>query len=120
VASPQEATWVWARGIHGARIAVGGMPQQYPLYGLDLSNHVDYIGHHGPHGSFSEVQSCREWRQQLNSGRYRFAVTAPVGPGSPAPPQREWTAKDPSARQVLQYESATIFELHGRLEPQAC
>ncbi len=71
---------------HDSRIAVvGGRPgfKQYVFYGDDLSNHVQYVAKHGPHGAYLPIASeaaqhlqrgpafvaqCREWVQALNDG----------------------------------------------------
>ena len=45
---------------HDSRIAVvGGRPgfKQYVFYGDDLSNHVQYVAHHGPHGAYLPIAS---------------------------------------------------------------
>ena len=96
---------------HDSRIAVvGGRPgfKQYVFYGDDLSNHVQYVAKHGPHGAYLPIASeasqhlqrgpafvaqCREWVQALNDGGYRYAV---IGPDqrtqSVAPVEALWTA----------------------------
>src|SRR5207245_1235143 len=75
-----DPIWRRARALHGAAIAVGGTDQQYPLYGLDLSNRVQYVGHRGPHGEFTVTRSCAEWRARLRRGGYRYVVTAHAVP----------------------------------------
>ena len=42
-----NAAFKWAQGISDARIATTST-RQYPLYGKDLTNHVDYIGKSAP------------------------------------------------------------------------
>ena len=60
------------------RIAVAGTPDQYPFYGVDLSNHVDYMGAGGPHGEFSSFNACEPYRRTLARGRYRYVVAFPA------------------------------------------
>ena len=61
-----NAAFKWAQGITDARIATTST-RQYPLYGRDLSNEVDYIGVEQPHGGFTAPTTCRQWRRLLNA-----------------------------------------------------
>lgn len=118
----------WARGVHDSRIATVGVFLQYPLYGSDLSNRVQYIGKHGPHGAFSPIETCPEWREALNAGRYRYVLVAPdgfpdIGP-KPAP-EAAWTESDPAAHLVLRDRrpgaaEARLFRIKGRLDTSGC
>jgi hypothetical protein len=121
-----------------ARIGVvGGRPgfKQYIFYGDDLSNYVQYIARHGPHGAYlpiaSEaaqndrephfVQECEEWRRAVNDGRYRYLV---IGPDqrtqSRLPIEAVWTATDPAATKIDSEEDVFIFRLAGNLDPVGC
>ena len=46
-----NAAFKWSSSISGARIATTST-RQYPLYGTDLSNHVQFVGQPTPHGGF--------------------------------------------------------------------
>ena len=101
--------YTWAQHVHNARIAVIGTYAylQYPLYGKDLSNYVQYLGIRGPHGSYSPFHSCTAWRQALNAGHFSYVLvtTGPVQDTSAvsAHPSSEtgWTDTDPAAHVVL-------------------
>ena len=98
--------WRWAHGLHDAQIALVGTLGwffSYPLWGLDDSNRVAYMGQRGPHGSFRPITSCWAWRTALNRGHYQYVVTTasriffttelvrrrrPAGPG--ATPRPGW------------------------------
>ena len=86
--------WFNRTNPHDSRIAVvGGRPgfKQYIFYGDDLSNYVQYVAKHGPHGAYLPIasqgaqenrdprspQQCREWVTALNDGDYRYAVIGP-------------------------------------------
>jgi len=60
----------WAQSAKGARIAIAGFGPQYPLFGEDLQNSVQYVGEPGPNGEFHHVRSCTRWRAALRAGRY--------------------------------------------------
>jgi hypothetical protein len=107
-----------------SRIAVvGGRPgfKQYAFYGEDLSNHVQYVAHEGPKGAFTPIERCEEWRQALNDGDYDYAVIGPDQRSQEEPPvEAEWTGADPGARELLEDELVSVFELEGELDPGRC
>ena len=76
---PLPKIYSWARDQQHQRIAVFGTQMQYPLYGNDLSNYVQYVGAHGPHGQFGLIPTCQQWRAALNAGHYDYVVIAPSG-----------------------------------------
>jgi hypothetical protein len=122
---PLKAVSTWARDVQDSRIGIVGFFLQYPLYGLDLSNRVDYVARHGPHGAFTRIRSCREWRRALNEGRYRYVVTTPFDyPGNvlqQQPAEARWTGSDPSVNRVLRERGVvSLFRLDGRLDPGGC
>ncbi len=123
---------------HDSRIAVvGGRPgfKQYVFYGDDLSNYVQYVARHGPHGAYlpiageasqhlqrgpAFVAQCQEWVRALNEGRYQYAV---IGPDqrtqSLAPVEAYWTAAAGGV-QVEANDQISVFRLDGQLNPAAC
>jgi hypothetical protein len=117
--------WAWFRGIHGARVALGGTFGSffaYPLWGLDDSNGVQYVAAHGPHGSFTPISSCRAWWAALAAGRYRYVVTTPGrDPWHPSAlmrsPESAWTATGPGAALVFRGTAGgrplAVYELFG-------
>jgi hypothetical protein len=118
---PIAAIYAWARDVHDARIGIVGNTFQYPLYGKDLSNHVQYVGRPGPHGSFDAPRRCDEWRRTLNEGRYDYVLVAPPPVLVREPPEAMgWTEQDPAASVVMRDEGAVLFRLDGELDPEAC
>ncbi len=119
--------WAFFRGLHRARVALVGTFGgffSYPLFGIDDSNRVEYLGHRGPRGSFTSIRSCSEWRAAVNAGHFRYVVTTPArDPWHPKPlhpsPERRWTTTDASARLVYTHSAfgqpISIFELRGPL-----
>jgi hypothetical protein len=117
----------FARPLRHQRIAVVGFEQDYPAFGLDLTNSVTEISHHGPHGAQTEIESCRAWRRALNAGHYGYIVTSPpyglVFPS--APDYAAWTRSDPAATVIGTFADGiggviTDFRLTGRLNPDGC
>jgi hypothetical protein len=122
---------------HDSRVAVvGGRPgfKQYVFYGDDLSNRVQYVAHHGPHGAYTPIASeaaqngddprapaeCREWIGDLNSGGYDYVV---VGPDqrtqSLAPIEATWTVSAGGTK-VEGNDNVSVFRIAGQLNPAAC
>ena len=79
-----------------SRIATTGfvMQLQYPYAGTDLSNHVQYAGVETEDGGFRPYESCEEWVEFLETGRYAYAV---IGPSENV---GGWTASQPDAKLV--------------------
>ncbi len=116
----------WARDVRDSRIAVAGIRgvfTQYPFYGTDLSNRVQWLGIRGPHDSYSRIPNCREWRQAIDAGSYRYVVTTfdPYLPGdSHNTPEGRWTQSDPAAKVIVHDGPVRVFELRGPLDPNGC
>jgi hypothetical protein len=130
--SALSTLWQWFRGLHNARVGVVGTFGgffAYPMFGLDDSNRLAYVGHRGRHGSFTPIDSCPDWRRALNAGRYRYVVTTPArDPWRPRvltrSPEGDWTASDPAARVVFRQsalgQQIAVYELSGPLDPARC
>ena len=116
-----NATFKWAQDIEDARIATTST-RQYPLFGRDLSNHVDYIGEAHPHGGFTAPTTCRAWRRLLSTGDYDYVIATRdrIEPGKPTyPPTAAWTA-GPGAKVILRKPPTVVFKLTAPLAPSAC
>ncbi|HSD24558.1 MAG TPA: hypothetical protein VLB79_09555 [Solirubrobacterales bacterium] len=115
----------WGRRASDERIAVFGRASafgQYFFYGNDLSNHVQYLGDEGNHGTFRPIYNCALWRQTINEGNYDYVVTTPaIGViESVAPPQNLWTSSDRNVQTVIQSGPAAVYKINGRLDPSTC
>jgi len=116
-----NAAFEWAQQITDARIATTST-RQYPLYGKNLTNHVDYIGEEQPHGGFTAPTTCQSWRHLLNAGNYDYAIATRdrIEPGkTPYPPAARWT-EAPGATVVLRKPPTVVFRLRGRLPVSSC
>jgi hypothetical protein len=116
----------WSRDVRDARIALGGIRAvftQYPFYGTDLSNRVQWLGVRGSHDAYQRIPDCREWRQAIDSGGYTHVVTTfdPYLPGQMRNSlEGRWTQSDPNAQIVLRDGPVRVFELRGPLDPAGC
>jgi hypothetical protein len=118
----QAAFWRWARPLSGERIAIAGFTSQYPFYGVDLSNYVQYVGRSSSNGEFTFVRDCTEWRKALRRSRFTFValkheiiITADVE-------HREipWTRSDPAATEVLRADGGVVFRFDPRVPDPGC
>ncbi len=124
--------WALFRAVHNSRVGIVGTFGgffSYPLYGVDDSNRVQYIGRRGPHGSFTAIGSCAEWRAAVNAGHFDYVVTTPARdpwhPNALEPsPEGLWTGSDPAARTVYRAiafgQPIAVYRLRGRLDPSRC
>jgi hypothetical protein len=130
--------WFNREDPHDARIAVvGGRPgfKQYVFYGDDLSNHVQYIARHEPHGAYVPIASeavqknpadpaasaqCREWIGDLNDGDYAYAIIGPDQRTQSTPPVEAVWTRNAGGRQLEERENVSVLKLDGELDPTTC
>jgi hypothetical protein len=110
----------WARGVHGARIGLVGFSSEYPLYGLDLSNHVQYVGLEHAKVVLPEFPTCQSLRAHLDQFHYDYVVVAPQLTGEPSPPQTAWLASDPNVKLLDRAGPSSIFQIIGPPDPRSC
>jgi hypothetical protein len=116
----------WAQDVRDARIAVAGIRgvfNQYPLYGADLSNHVQWLGKRGAHDAWLRIPTCEQWRRAVNAGGYTHVVTTydPFDPGQLTDTKEAlWTREDPAATTILRDGPVDVFEIRGRMDPAGC
>jgi hypothetical protein len=116
-----NAAFAWARDVSGARIATTST-RQYPLFGTDLSNRVQYPGIERPHGGFEPPPTCAQWRRLLNAGHYDYVVTSRdrIEKGkAPYPDTTRWT-EGPGSTEILRKPPTVVFHLTKDLDPSAC
>jgi hypothetical protein len=116
-----NAAFKWADTTSGIRIATTST-RQYPLYGTNLSNHVQYIGEEQPHGGFTAPTNCRQWRHLLNAGHYDYVVTTRdrIEPGTPSYPDTTRWTEGLGVEEILRKPPTVVFKLKGPLDPAAC
>jgi len=135
---PKDA-YVFTQKLHDQRIGIIGSSQiifgQYGFYGNDATNHVEYIGVHGPNGSNRLPITCEGLRALVNQGDYDYLVlsqytqdTGPYNSGVPNPyqfPVFAWVKNDPAVKLVVKDFKASpqpdyVFKVEGKLDPKAC
>jgi hypothetical protein len=116
-----NAAFKWSTSVSNARIATTST-RQYPLYGTDLSNEVDFIGTERPHGGFVAPSTCHHWRRLLNAGNYDYVITSRdrVEPNKPPYPHTARWTEDAGATVVLREPPTVVFQLTDPLNPSGC
>ncbi|HYC81082.1 MAG TPA: hypothetical protein VEB65_04810, partial [Solirubrobacterales bacterium] len=116
-----NAAFAWARDVSGARIGTTST-RQYPLFGTDLSNRVEFVGEETAHGGFEAAPSCREFVRLANEGGYDYLVTSRdrIEAGKPPyPPQARWV-EAAGGEAVLREPPTVVFRIDAPLDPAAC
>jgi len=116
-----NAAFAWSRDITDARIATTST-RQYPLFGTDLSNQVQYLGLEQPHGGFKAPENCQQYLRLLAEGDYDYVVATydRIEPGKPPyPPAAKWT-EAAGGRALLRTPPTVVFKLNDPLRPSAC
>jgi hypothetical protein len=116
-----NAAFAWSRDISDARIATTST-RQYPLFGTDLSNHVQYLGLEQPDGGFKAPANCQQYLQLLEEGSYDYVVATGdrIEPGKPPyPPAAKWT-EAAGGKALLHTPPTVVFKLNDPLRPSAC
>jgi hypothetical protein len=116
-----NAAFAWARDLSDSRLATTST-RQYPLFGTDLSNHVQFVGSEQPHGGFTAPTSCRQWRRLLNEGDYDYVVATRdrIEPDKPPyPPTAAWTEAS-GVTTILRTPPTVVLKLKDRLDPSGC
>ena len=121
---------LWARDVHDQRVGIVGYLLQYPLYGIDDSNPVEYVGVPGAHGAFARAPDCQTFRRIVRERRLRYVVTAPVGSvvlgpvaeGSGEPREAGWLRSLRSAREVMREPAlnTAVFRVDGPVDERGC
>jgi len=116
-----NAAFAWARDVSDAGIATTST-RQYPLFGTDLSNQVQYLGTEQPHGGFEAAEDCPTYLRLLDEGNYDYVVATRdrEEPGRPSyPPSAKWTAAA-GGKIILREPPTVVFKLNAPLRPSAC
>jgi len=116
-----NAAFAWSRDASDARIGTTST-RQYPLFGTDLSNQVQYLGIEQPHGGFKAPASCNQYLQLLAQGDYDYVIATydRDEPGKPPyPPAAKWT-EAAGGKALLRTPPTVVFELPDHLRPAAC
>jgi hypothetical protein len=120
-----EPVFAWSDALRDQRIGFAGFEPNYPFYGADLTNEVEYVGKRTPHGGFEQLATCDAWRQALASGHYDYVVLLPtISLGDSAIPKRQvaWSASDPRLQRIEQLEQPplSVFRVKAGYRATPC
>ena len=116
-----NAAFAWARDVSRARIATTST-RQYPLFGNDLSNRVQFVGEETAHGGFEAAPNCRDFIRLVDEGDYDYLVASRdriEAAKPPFPPQARWV-EAAGGEAVLREPPTVVFRLERPLDPAAC
>jgi hypothetical protein len=116
-----NAAFAWSRDVTDARIATTST-RQYPLFGTDLSNHVQYLGIEQPQDGFEAPTTCRQYLQLLSEGNFGYAIATRDREESgkpPYPPLVRWL-EHAGTQTILKEPPTVVFKLNDHLSPSAC
>jgi hypothetical protein len=129
---PKKA-YRFAQNQHDQRIGIAGSGEiffgQYGFYGNDLSNHVQYIGVSGPHGTWRLPTSCQQFRRLIDAGEYDYLIISRYTQDSPDSeywyPIDRWIREDPALKPIVEEPDITpepdyVYKVKGKLDPAAC
>lgn len=113
--------YVWADGELDGKIGTNAT-RQYPLFGRDLENEVQYIGVETPHGGFVEAETCREFVDAVNQGGYEHLVLTldRESQKRDVPHELEWILMDPAVDVEVAANGGAVMRLDGRLSASSC
>lgn len=94
------------------------LPLQYPLYGANYSNQVDYLGDPGDDATVRPIRGCAGFRRALRNGGYRFLMTDVAG-GSRHSSVARWV-RGPRVRTILRDRHIVIYKLLEPPDPSTC
>jgi hypothetical protein len=123
-----DDAWRYAEGLQDARIGLAGTTAGFyrlGFYGGDLSNHVVYLGRHGPKGALSAIPTCAEFREAVNEADLDYLVTSPFlnfeDQAVPIPsPEEGWLGPDEPVEPVTTEDDVTVWRVTGELDPAGC
>lgn len=115
-------TFAAVNAMSDTRIGLTGTTLQYPLYGEDLSNHVQVIAEQGDYGTAGRFQTCEQFLSLVNSGDYDLVIATPRGfPISDKPsPASRWLEHDAAATLTIAEGPVTTFRITGILDTEDC
>lgn len=109
----------WGNGVSHTKIAVVGLPLQYPFFGPTFSNDVEYLGHLGSDHSFTDIVSCADWMRELADRDFSFVV-ARRSRGFDYPAAYGWMKMASSAREIVSTSEGSVFAIESEPDPSQC
>ena len=117
----------WARDLRDATVAVAGIRgvfNQYPFYGTDLSNHVQWLGRRGPGRRLRADPDLRRVAPRRSptaaTPTWSPPTTRSTPASSPTPRRRCGRARTRPPSEILRDGPVSVFELDGAPDPGAC
>lgn len=123
----------YTRDLKDKRIALAGSGEiyfgQYGFYGVDRSNHVEYIGKESGNGTYRLYNNCEAFLNKIDEGDFDYIITSENTQDSPDSdyfyPVNNWIKDNPGVEVVVEEPDITpqadyVYEITGPLDPKAC
>ena len=94
-----------------------GFAAQYPLYGIDLSNPVRYLGRRTPHGGLLRINDAATLDAALHAGHFDYVVLEPYSLENPydrslvVSEEGKWVGALPYAHLIYASGEIRVFHL---------
>ena len=102
--------------VRDARVASVGGQDVYPLFGPDLSNHVE---RYTQADRRDDIAPCLAWRQLL-ADRFDYVVVSAPYFLNPMDLPLDELAGDPAAEQLVRTELGAVYRIEGGLDKAEC
>ena len=115
----ERSFYRWANNLTDTRIAIAGFGGQFPFYGAQLDNTVQYVGDVRTNGEFHDLEDCTAWREALRDGEYDLVILRSERSDVDETELR-WTSDDPAATLVHEVEGGHVFRFEPEIADPGC
>jgi hypothetical protein len=115
----ERAFYRWANELTDTRIAIAGFGGQFPFYGAQLDNTVQYVGDVRSNGEFHDLEDCAAWRQALRDGEYDLVVLRSER-SDVDDTELRWTSDDPAATLLHEPAGGHVFRFDPEVADPGC
>ncbi|MGN6472339.1 MAG: hypothetical protein ACTHK4_01665 [Mycobacteriales bacterium] len=116
---PFERLFAAVGSLEHQRIGVAGHGFEYPFFGRDFTNTVNYVGISAPSHAFDGPMSCPAMVTALTRLHDDYVVVEPL-PVEQTARQAAWIAAIPGVREVFSTASGTVFKMPATISAAGC
>jgi hypothetical protein len=117
--TPQDRLFSLVGAMHGQRIGVAGHGLEYPFYGVNFANKVNYVGISAPSHAFDGPQTCQALIGLLNRLHDDYLVVEPL-PVEHTERIDRWTKAIPGVTEVYPGYLGHVYKLPATIAADSC
>ncbi|HWA65646.1 MAG TPA: hypothetical protein VG899_04675 [Mycobacteriales bacterium] len=117
--TPEDKLFRLVGGFRDVRIGVAGHGLEYPLYGRDFTNVVNYIGVSAPSHAFDGPTSCQELLRVLAEQHDDYAVVEPL-PVEHTDRIDRWLSGIPGVSEIFPGYIGHVYRLPATIPADGC